>query len=67
MKKKEYAELLTMSVESLREKENDLRRELFSHRLSSATSPAKDNQVAKRLRRDVARVMTVLQKKRAEQ
>jgi large subunit ribosomal protein L29 len=65
MKKKELETLKNLSLEELRSKETELRQELFTQRLYRATKPAKDNQSAQKLRRNIARVLTVIQQKHA--
>ena len=66
MKKNELNELRGLSINELRAKETEFRKELFSQRLHSSTKPIKDNQSAKKLRRNIARVLTIIQQKRAE-
>ena len=66
MKTQDKQALKGLSVEELKVKEAELRQELFSQRLNSSTKPVRDNQSAKKLRRDIARVVTVIQQKRAE-
>jgi len=60
MKKNEFAQLHNLSIDQLRAKEFELRQELMTQRLNKATKPAKDNQSAKKLRRNIARVLTVM-------
>ena len=66
MKKNEVNELRNLSIEELRAKETKLRQDLFSQRLHRATKPVKDNQSAKKLRQNIARVLTFIQQKRVE-
>ena len=66
MKTQDKQALKGLSVEELKAKETELRQVLFSQRLNSTTKPVRDNQSAKKLRRDIARVMTIMQQKRAE-
>lgn len=65
MKKNELAKLKNLSIEELRAMEAELRQELFTQRLYSATKPIKDNQSAKKLRKNIARVLTVMSQKHA--
>lgn len=58
-------ELKSLNVEKLREKVDFFRRELFSLKLTAATSHLKDNSQFKKLRRDVARALTILRQKEA--
>jgi ribosomal protein L29 len=62
MKKTEKQELKNLSQEELAEKVEVYQRELFSLRLHSATSPLKDNQKSRRIRKDIARALTYLNK-----
>ncbi len=66
MKKNELKELRGLSIEELLKKETELRQEMFQQRLHAATKPVKDNQSAKKLRRNIARVLTIIGQKRAE-
>lgn len=49
-----------LSVEELKVKVEEMRRELFGLRLSSVTSPVKDNSLFKKLRKNIARGLTIL-------
>lgn len=53
-------ELQQMNAMQLQEKLDGLRRSLFSLRLSALTSHVKDNSQFKKLRADIARVMTYI-------
>ncbi len=66
MKKTELSKLLNLSIDELIVMETEWRQELFTQRLHSATKPVKDNQNAKKLRKNIARVLTVIQQKQAE-
>jgi large subunit ribosomal protein L29 len=66
MKTVEKQALQGLSIDELKAKEMELRQELFSLRLYSTTKPARDNQGAKKIRKDIARLLTVMQQKRAE-
>ncbi len=66
MKLQDKQALKGLSLEELKTKEMELRQELFSQRLNSATKPVKDNQSAKKLRRNIACILTVMHQKRAE-
>ncbi len=66
MKTNDKKALVGLSVDELKAKETELRQELFSQRLHSTTKPVRDNQSAKKLRRGIARVLTIIQQKRAE-
>lgn len=66
MKKNEVKELKSLTIDELREKEAHVRQTLFSQRLHKATKPVKNNQSDKKLRRDIARLLTIIQQKRAE-
>lgn len=64
MKAKEYREKIRkMSIEELQAEEQELRAQLFKLRFKGATSPI-DNPVQVRyLKRDIARVRTVIKEK----
>ena len=68
MKAKDYREKIRkMSVEELRAEEQDLKAQLFKLRFKRATSPV-DNPVQVRyIKRDIARVRTVIRDKQNEQ
>lgn len=67
MKTQNKQALAGMSLDELKAKETELRQELFSQRLHSTTKPVRDNQSAKKLRKDIARVLTAMRQQRAEQ
>ncbi len=56
-------ELEQMSDAELQGKLENVRRELFSLRLNASTAHIKDYSLFKKLRRDVARILTFLSKK----
>ncbi len=64
MKAKEYREKIrNMSLEELKAEEQELKSQLFKLRFKSATSPI-DNPVQVRyIKRDIARVKTVIKEK----
>ena len=64
MKKHAKEELKNLSVAELTAKVEELRRDLFSTRLHSATTPLKDNTSFKKLRRAIACTLTVLNQKK---
>lgn len=55
-----------MSVEQLTERVENLRRELFSLRLTAVTSHVKDISQFRKLKKEIARTLTVLHQKRME-
>jgi len=59
---KEREQLKALSRKDLQEKANGLKRELFSIRLNSMTAHVKDYSQFKKLRRSVARALTLLNK-----
>jgi len=63
MKKQAKNELKALSELELISKVDDLRRELFSLRLHSKTSPVSNPTMFKKLRKDIARTLTVLRQK----
>ncbi|EDY85390.1 ribosomal protein L29 [gamma proteobacterium HTCC5015] len=60
------SELRNKTAADLGEELVNLRKEQFNLRIQTATGQAKPNEV-KRVRRDIARVKTVLNEKRGEQ
>ena len=66
MKTNDRKALTGLSIDELKVKETELRQELFSQRLHSTSKPVRDNQSAKKLRRGIARMLTIIQQKRAE-
>jgi ribosomal protein L29 len=59
-------ELHQLPINDLRQKVEALRRELFSLRLHTVTSPIKDYKQFIRMKRDIARVLTFLNQKETE-
>ena len=57
---KNKQQLAGLSLRELLEKLEDFRRELFTLRLSSATSHIKDNSQFKKLRKNIARALTLV-------
>ena len=58
--------LQELSKEQLIERSEALRRDLFSLRLSAKTSHVKDVSQFKKMRKDIARALTVLQEKKMQ-
>lgn len=58
-------EISLLGVAALKEKLSDMRRELFTLRLNSAVTHLKDYSHFRKLRGNIARVLTVLQQKKA--
>ena len=56
-------ELRNLPAQQLQEKLDELRRELFSLRLSTQTAHVKNYAKFKQLRKDIARVMTFMNQK----
>lgn len=59
-------ELKEMSVDQLRDRLDDYRRELFKLKLNSATSHVKDSSQFNKLKKNIARTLTVIQQKLRE-
>ena len=57
-------ELLDLSLEELETKSRDLRGELFNVKVKRSTGQLENTALLRQLRRDVARVETVLREKR---
>jgi large subunit ribosomal protein L29 len=60
------SELRDMSVEELRGKESELRKELFNLRFQQATGEIENPLRIRTVRRDIARVLTVVNEKETE-
>lgn len=56
-------ELKNMSLEQLQDKLDDFRRELFQLNLNAATSHIKDGSQFKKLKKNIARALTVINEK----
>jgi ribosomal protein L29 len=65
MKNNEKDELKQMGAEKIKEKVEAYRHELLSLRLTAATSHVKDFSQFKKLRKNIARAMTLLRQKGA--
>ncbi len=63
MKKKEWEELKNFSKEELLSKLNELKKELFDLKLRHSVVPVKNPLKIRVLRRDIARVKTLLNQK----
>ena len=63
MKRNDIKDLQKLTIDELRVKEAELRQTLFSQRLNMATKPIKDNQSAYKLRKNIARVLTIMEQK----
>jgi len=59
-------ELRDMSVDELRGKETDLRKELFNLRFRQATGEIENPLRIRMVRKDIARVLTVINEKETE-
>lgn len=59
-------ELTSLSVEELEQKLDGLRRDLFNMQLNAATAHLKDYSQFNKLRKNVARVLTVIKQKKHE-
>jgi large subunit ribosomal protein L29 len=59
------AELRELNVEELRQREHDLEEQLFRARIQKATGQLDQPMKLRTMRRDLARVKTVLQQKSA--
>ena len=61
------AEFRKLTLEELRSKEKDLKEELFLFRLRHAIKDPEDTMKIKNLKKDVARVLTIIKEKENEQ
>ncbi len=57
------AELRDMTVDELQKREQDMRRELFNLRFQQATGEIENPRRIRALRRDIARVLTIVTEK----
>lgn len=60
------SELKDLTVEELRRKESDFRKELFNLRFQSMTGEIQNPKRIKTVRKDIARVLTLITKKLQE-
>lgn len=58
-------EIRNLSAEELEAKEKDLREEIFRLRLRGATGQIENKMIARMVRRDLARVLTIKQQRSA--
>lgn len=63
---KDKIDLKSLSVQDLKQREDELRREFFRVRLQRATQPIKDYKQFKKLRHEIARCLTFLRQKSVE-
>lgn len=63
MKKKQFEELKNMSKEELLNKLEELKKELFNAKLKHSAVPLKNPLLIRNLRRDIARVKTLIRQK----
>ncbi|UCD36475.1 MAG: 50S ribosomal protein L29 [Nitrospiraceae bacterium] len=63
---KKASDLRTMTVDELRSQERDLRRELFNLRFQQVTGEIENPMRIRHIRKDIARVLTVLNEKSRE-
>ena len=64
MKAKHKSELREQSVDQLHDKEKELAQQLFALRLNKATGQLESPAKVRTVRRELARVMTILREKR---
>ncbi|NOX20957.1 MAG: 50S ribosomal protein L29 [Nitrospirae bacterium] len=57
------SELRNMTIEELREKERELRKELFNLRFQKATGEIQNPMRIKAVRKDIARILTIITEK----
>ena len=67
MKTKAFQELREMTVDELRRKADDLQRELLGARIQHAGQQLKNPLKLRHLRRDIARVLTLINEKTPRQ
>jgi large subunit ribosomal protein L29 len=64
---KKASELRTMTIEELRQEESSLRKELFNLRFQQVTGEIENPLRIRQVRKDIARVLTVINEKLREQ
>ncbi len=57
------SELRTLTVDELKNKENDLRKELFNLRFQKATGEIENPMRIRAVRKDIARILTIITEK----
>jgi len=62
-KMKKTSDFRSMTVDELRQEENSMRKELFNLRFQKVTGEIENPQRIKRVRKDIARVLTVINEK----
>jgi len=60
---KKASELRDMTIEELRQEETDLRKELFNLRFQKVTGELQNPRRIREVRKDIARVLTVINEK----
>lgn len=60
---KKTSDFRSMTVDELRQEENSMRKELFNLRFQKVTGEIENPQRIKRVRKDIARVLTVINEK----
>lgn len=60
------SELREQTVEELEQRERELTRELWNNRMKNYTNQLDDTAIVRRLRREVARIKTILAERRAQ-
>ena len=60
-------ELQQLPIDELKKKAEQLKRDLFSIRLNASTAHVKDYSQFKKLRKDIARVLTYIEQKEQQQ
>ena len=61
------SELRNMTVEEIRQKEKDLRRELFNLRFQKATGEIQNPKRITAVRKDISRMLTIITEKESKQ
>ncbi len=61
------SEMKDLTVEELRQKEQDFRKELFNLRFQTVTGEIQNPKRIKAVRKDIARILTVITEKTKEQ
>ncbi|HOJ31067.1 MAG TPA: 50S ribosomal protein L29 [bacterium] len=64
MKRQDFEELKSLTVQELEQKRTDIARQLFDQRIQVQLGQLKNTRILRNLRRDIARINTIIQLKK---
>ncbi|MCM8805912.1 MAG: 50S ribosomal protein L29 [Candidatus Omnitrophica bacterium] len=67
MKRNEFEELKSLTIQELEQKRNELAKRLFEQRIQVRLGQEKNTRSLRNLRKDIARINTLIQEKRMSQ